>query len=362
MNDIAELRQFVVVHARAQGIPAGEYRPLLDAITTDDGDAPGSWVAGWTRAGERMERRGRFLDACRRFNMARFPYVDGPARQEAFDRCLAAFDRWRADTGIEPLEVDLDGGRMRCWTSGLSATDRRPLLIVMGGIVSIKEQWAPVLVQARRLGLAGVVAELPGVGENSARYGTGSTEVITAILDAVAGRAEADRTIAVTLSFSGNLALHVAAGDRRIRGIVTVGAPVGAFFTDDAWQRRLPRITVDTLAHLSRVPAGAVRERLGGLALDADRLAAVTVPVRYLASRRDEIIPGSDLDLLRRHVSDLRVVENDDVHGSPRHFRETRLWIVRSLLELLGTHGPHRAVLGTLIRAERARTRLVRPW
>ncbi|QXJ23890.1 alpha/beta hydrolase [Actinomadura graeca] len=362
MNDIAELKRFVLVHARAQGIPGREHQSILRHVESDDGDEPGSWVRAWVGAGTALERRGRYLDACRRYNMARFPYVDGPARQDALERCVAAFDRWRDGTGIERLDVDLDdgpgGARVRCWTTGLDARDRRPLLLVMGGIVSVKEQWAPVLAQARKLGLAGVVAEMPGVGENMARYGPGSRELLPRILDAVADRADTARTYAVALSFSGHLALGCAAGDPRIRGVITVGAPVGGFFTDAAWQRQVPRITIDTLAHISDVSSGDVHGHLRGMALDGDRLAALDVPVHYMASRRDEIIPASETELLRRHVRDLRLIENDDVHGSPRHFVETRLWIVRSLLELGGTHRPQRAALGALLRAQRARNRL----
>lgn len=358
MNDLGELKQFVLVHARGQGIPARDYERLLSAIESDDGDGPGSWVGEWSRAAERLERDGRFLEACRHFTMARFPYVDGPAREEALRRCIAAFDRWRGGTGIEPLELDLDGARVRCWTSGLSRSDRRPLLLLMGGIVSIKEQWAPVLLQARKLGLAGMVAEMPGVGEHAARYGPDSRRMLPGLLDAVADRADVGRTYAVAMSFSGNLALDAAADDPRIRGIVTVGAPVSAFFTDTGWQRGLPRITVDALAHMCAVPADRVHEHLRGLALDGARLAALDVPVHYLASRRDEIIPGADVDLLRDHVRDLHLLENDDVHGSPRYFVDTRLWVLRSLLQLHGSHRPHRAVLGALLGARRVRSRL----
>jgi esterase FrsA len=357
VNDVAELRQFVVVHARAQGIPAREYGPLLAAIERDEGSGPGSWTGAWIAAGERREQRGDLLGACRRYNMARFPYVDGPARQDALDRCVAAFDRWRARAGIERLEVPAGGATVPCWATGLSAARRQPLLIVMGGIVSIKEQWAPVLVQARRLGLAGLVAELPGVGQNPLRYGESSRELISQLLDGVAGRADVSRCYAVALSFSGHLALDAAAADSRIRGVITAGAPVRAFFTDPAWARRVPRITADTLAHISGAPRAEVFERLRGLALSDARLRAVRVPVYAAVSRRDEIIPEADAWLLRRHVADLRPVEYDDVHGSPAHVAESRLWIIRSLLELRGGRPAQRAVVGALLRAQRARRR-----
>lgn len=187
----------------------------------------------------------------------------------------------------------------------------------MGGIISVKEQWAPTLRLANRLGLAAVVSEMPGVGENTMRYDTDSWRMITAILDAVADRADAANTTALALSFSGHLALRCALSDRRIRGVITAGAPVGAFFTDGEWLRHVPRVTVDTLAHLAHTPSEELGGFLPGLALIEDQLKALDIPVYYLASRRDEVIPPEDLAMVRRNVRDLHVMDNDDVHGSP---------------------------------------------
>jgi len=360
MNDVEELKRFVVVHARAQGIPRRRYTRILDEIE-NDGDGAGSWARAWCREAERYEAAGRPLDACRHYNMARFPYVDGPARAAAHERCVAVFDRWRRGAGpIERLDLDLDGGRVRCWTTGLSAAEPRPLLLVMGGIVSIKEQWAPVLLQAHRLGFAGVVTEMPGVGENTLPYRADGRRMLTGLLDAVAGRADTGRTYAVALSFSGHLALDAAADDDRIRGVITVGAPVARVFADPEWQRGLPRVTRDTLAHISGVPVDALAAHLRPYELGGDRLAAVRVPVAYTASRRDEIIPAEDVARLERCVADTRVVANDDVHGSPRHTTETRLWIVRSLLRMAGGPAVPSAAVAAAFRAARLRSRIAR--
>ena len=141
-NDVAELKEYVLAHASAQNLSADH---VLSRITTD-GDGPGSWTREWVRAGETLERDGDLLAAATHYNLARFPYVDGPARAEALRRCVTVFDRWRRDVpGIERLELDLPGGRVYAWAAGLSATERRPVVLMVGGIVSIKEQWAPVL-------------------------------------------------------------------------------------------------------------------------------------------------------------------------------------------------------------------------
>jgi esterase FrsA len=360
MNDVDELKRFVVTHARAQNLRRADTERLLGRIRTDDPGGAGSWAEEWCRAADLLERDGRYLDACRHYNIARFPYVDGLDRQQALDRCVRTFDRWR--TGhrhIERLDVDVDGGLVRCWTTGLSTTRRLPVLLVLGGIVSIKEQWAPVLLQARRLGMAGVVTELPGVGENTTRYTPQSWRMLSAVLDAVSDRADVARTYAVALSFSGHLALRCAVDDRRIRGIVTAGAPVREFFTDPGWQRDLPRVTVDTLAHLAGTAPGRLPGDLAAWALRPDQLAALDIPVGYIASRHDEIIPAADVRLLERQVRRFRLVEHDDVHGSPRHVTESRLWTVLSIMRMQGVHNAQRAAVSGLWHGLRARDRLL---
>lgn len=355
-NDVSELKQYAIVHARGQRIKG--YQDVLDRIDSDDDDAKGSWAGEWGRAGELLEWRGRDLDAARYYAMARFPYINGTARQEAADRSVAAIDRWRAGSGyIEPLEVLLEGGQVRCWTSGLSRSSRKPLLIVMGGIVTIKEQWAPMLPAIRRLGMAGLITEMPGTGENTLRYQPESWQMLSGLLDAVADQADVSQTYAIALSFSGHMALRCALDDERIKGIITVGAPVSNFFTDIAWQQRLPRVTVDTLAHMIGVAPDRVIGSLGEWALSPEQLASLDVPVFYAASSRDEIIPASDVRLLRQHVRDLSLVTHDDVHGSPRHVAETQLWTVASLLRARGVRNLQSALISLMLGGQRFRNR-----
>lgn len=355
-NDVGELKQYAVVHARGQRITG--YQALLDNVHCDDGDTPGSWAAEWGRSAELLEWQGRDLDAARHYAMARFPYVNGAVRQEAADRSVAAIDRWRAGSGdIEPLEVLLKGGQVRCWTSGLSRSARKPLLIVMGGIVTIKEQWAPMLVAMRRLGMAAIVTEMPGTGENTLRYGPESWQMISGLLDAVADQADVSQTYAIAMSFSGHMAMRCALDDERIKGIITVGAPVSNFFTDVAWQRQLPRITVDTLAHMIGITPERVIGGLDEWALSAEQLAGLDVPVFYAASSRDEITPASDVHLLRKHVRDLSLVTHDDVHGSPRYVAETQLWTADSLLRARGVRNLQSALISAMLRGQRFRNR-----
>ncbi|MEU8516729.1 alpha/beta hydrolase [Kitasatospora sp. NPDC048722] len=346
MNDIAELKNFVVAHTRSQGLPPEHYDPLLDRVRHDGNGGPGSWVHEWSTDAARLEADGKLLEACVHYNMARFPYVDGSARREALSRCTDAFDRWRADfPAVQRLDVELPEGRIRCWSAGLDAADPKPLLVMTGGIVSVKEQWAPVLLQLGALGFAGVVTEMPGVGENTLPYRADSWRMLPAVLDAVGDRADTSRTYALALSFSGHGALRAALHDSRIRGVVGAGAPVHDFFTDTAWQRTVPRVTTDTLAHLIGTKPDEVYEVIRDWALTPGELGALRIPVAHVTSLRDEIIPPADARLLREHVRGVRLLAHDDVHGSPGHFAQTRLWTLLSVLRMRGGLGDQRVAL-----------------
>ena len=353
-NDVAELKQFAGVHAQAQRISRAQYEAVLARIT-HDGEGPGSWTAEWSEAARERERSGDPLAASRLYTMARFPYVDGETRRRAWAASVAAFERWRSDQGadLRTVDVDADGGRVRCYVTGTVRPDA-PFVVVLGGIVSTKEQWAPILLRLSRLGISGAVTEMPGTGANTVPYDGEAWRMFPAVLDAVAAHAGRGPRYAMAMSFSGHLALRCALAEPRLRGILTVGAPVHAVFADAAWQHRLPRITGDTLAHLTGVDRAGLGDRMRGWALTPEQLAAVDVPVAYVASKRDEIIPAHDVRLLRDHVRYLSLLENDDVHGSPRHNRVIGPWLSKELLRMNRSGGVRRAVLGSLVPLLRA--------
>ncbi|MGA4848553.1 alpha/beta fold hydrolase [Streptomyces sp. G5(2025)] len=344
-----ELKQLFQLHARAQGIPARRCAQLLARITEESGPGPHAWAQVWSRAAAARAARGDHLGACRYYNAARFPFVDGAPREQALARCVEELRLWGGPRGIEQITVPLDGARLRVWTS--SPDPRRPLLVVLGGIVSIKEQWAQLLPTARRLGMTVAVTEMPGVGENSLTYSRDSWRMLPALLDRLADRADVSRTSLLALSFSGHLALRAAGHDSRIRGIATVGPPVTEFFRDREWWNTVPRTTKRTLCHLTGAAPEELFDTMADWALDDTELARITIPVHTVASRRDEIIPPGDVLRLRTRLPRAQVLEHDDVHGSPHHMAATKLWMARSLLLMGGDTGLRPKALGAAVSA-----------
>ncbi|GGV61917.1 hypothetical protein GCM10010277_67210 [Streptomyces longisporoflavus] len=334
MDHLEELKEFARLHAGGQGMKPDHAAGVLARIDNDTSGDPASWAAVWTAEGKVAAARGDLLDACRHYALARFPYHADDDRVLAQRLCVDTFDRWRKGRqGIERVEFKHPDGTFSCWAAGLDAPRPRPLLVVMGGIVSVKEQWAPLLPLLSKLGFAAVVTELPGVGENTLPYAPDSWRMLPFLMDRLQGRAAVDDTAMLALSFSGHLALRTAARDRRVRQVLTVGAPVSEFFADPTWWPRVPGITADTLRRLTgAATTDELRALLPRFALTPQELHAVRVPVRYVASSRDEIIPAGEQALLRRFAEDARFKVFDDVHGSPAHLGAMRRWLFSALL------------------------------
>ncbi|MEV6398575.1 alpha/beta hydrolase [Streptomyces sp. NPDC051907] len=349
---VEELRRYARLHARAQGIAPDRCRQLLAAVGTSDGPGRDSWPLVWSRAGDGLAGRGRHLEACRHYGLARFPFAadDDALRRRAGQRCVETFDRWRREQkGVERLEIALPEGEFACWTAGLSSRSPRPLIVVMGGIVSVKEQWAPILARADALGVALAVTELPGVGENALPYRADSHRMLSAVLDALTGRADTARSFAVALSFGGHLALRAALADDRVRGVATVGAPVRHFFLDRDWQRRVPATTVLTLAHLIGCAPADVFETVRSWALSEQELRRLHIPVTYAAALRDDIVPLTEpAELLRDPAARRRLLLLDDEHGAPSELPRVRTALLRAALRTTGAHPLRRGLLGAV--------------
>jgi esterase FrsA len=359
MNNVEELKQFAVSHARAQRVPQERTAAVLARIE-HDGEGPGSWTAEWSAAAAESERGGRLQEACSLSYIARFPFVDGPGREAALTHSQETFARWIRESGapLEHLDLELPEGRVQCYTNGLPIRGDRPCVILMGGIVSTKEQYAPILLRLAKLGLTGIATEMPGTGSNTVPYGPDSWRMLSGVIDAVEDRVGRSRIYAMALSFSGHMALRCALEDPRISGVVTMSTPVSHFYTDPEWQRALPAVTVDTLAHMAGTSSDKVGHHMRDWGLTEPQLQALEAPVAYVSSRRDEIIPVAETDLLRRTVRRLTVLDIDDVHASPAFLDMSGPWLTLSLLRMHGTHLPQRAALRSVVSLAGLRHRL----
>ncbi|TRV03193.1 MAG: alpha/beta hydrolase [Microcystis wesenbergii Mw_QC_B_20070930_S4] len=333
MNYLDELKELVLLHGQAQGLTFPYCQSILERITCEEGNGPGSWVYEWTKDAPLLEHKARWLEAVRLYNLARFPFVQSEERQQAHQACVAAFNQWLSTkTQIQTLEILQTEGHFKVYFKSNNKLAKQPLLVVLGGIVSLKEQWVAFLEKTDALGMAIALTEMPGVGENTLPYGINAWKMFSALLNRLSPLADITNTYVVALSFSGHLAIQHALQEQSVKGITTVGAPIHHFFTDQKWWNQVPLTTKRTLAHILQIQVEDLLATLTPMALSDVQLNSLSIPLNYVFSRRDEIIPLAEKYFLQQHTPRLCLQEFDDTHGSPHHLKEMQLWIPLSIL------------------------------
>jgi esterase FrsA len=336
MSALSEAKQFVGLHARHMGLRPAFVAGILGRISSLDGAGPASWVHEWSVEADAAVREREGRTAANLYNLARFPCADTTAKLHAAERAAQTLGTWLATHGAgERRTARVQGNRVTFLFRAAARPDA-PLVILMGGIVSLKEQWAGFLALGPRLGCAVAIVDFPGVGENGVLYTRAAAGVFGAIMDAIEADCDTRHTLIVAPSFGGHLAILRAHTDARVRGIVTIGAPLAHFFTDPRVRHAMPAITSAALMQAMGSDIGAFDRRLSELALGELELAALPVPLTYVASLRDEIIPPQEWQEAAALTNKLRIYPFDDVHGAPRHLREIRLLILAALLRHAG--------------------------
>lgn len=357
--ELGEAKQFVGLHARLMGLRDRQVDTVLDGITTLHGHGPDTWTTRWSRAADRQARAGHQQTAAHLYNLARFPYAKTPAQRTAAELAARSLHSWLLRTGKGERRRAVVDGHTVPFLFRAGPRPGAPLVVMMGGIVSLKEQWGGMLSAVPRLGCAVAIADFPGTGENPVPYTRAAARLYGALLDEVAGACDVHNTLVIAPSFSGHLALVHAAADDRIRRVITVGAPLTHFFTDPPTRAAMPRITRAALCHTTGAAPDALDTHLAALALRPAEISGLRIPVRYIASLRDEIIPQRDWREAAGLHPRFLLHTFDDVHGSPNHLKQTRVLVIADLLHHAGRGRLSRLVsrIGrTALRTETART------
>lgn len=335
---LPEARGFVKLHAKHMGFDERCIAKLFDRITTLKGEGPSSWVSVFSAEALDARVSGKPIKAANLFNLARFPVANSPAKVNAQRAAAQVFGEHieRIGKGERRL-VDIDGHQVPV----LFRAGRSPkagLLILMGGIVSLKEQWGAFLNLGHKLGCAVVIADFAGVGCNSLPYNRSASRIYGAIMDSVADVCDVCQTMVIAPSFGGHLAMLHASVDQRIRQIITIGAPIQAFF-ERAAERDvddIPLVTRIALAHAMGIDVQDLPEHLPALSIQPEELIRLQTPVLYIAAERDEIIPAAEWQKVAPRAPHFRLHSFDDVHGAPNNMHTMRLIILAMLLRHSG--------------------------
>jgi 2,6-dihydroxypseudooxynicotine hydrolase len=226
------------------------------------------WLPAWVESGDahgelarEAEEQGRTLTAGEAWNRAALAYhfakfvwmVDMERYRDAADRAVVALANVHRllDPLAERVEVPFEGATMVGNLRRPLGAERPPLVLLLPGLDSTKEEffeWENVFL---RRGLATLSLDGPGQGETGyTTYIHANYEVaVAALLDHLAARDDLDhdRVGAAGVSLGGYYAPRAAAFEPRLKAAVGVSGP---FNFGEVWDAR-PSLTKETFAHHS---------------------------------------------------------------------------------------------------------------
>jgi 2,6-dihydroxypseudooxynicotine hydrolase len=266
------------------------------------------WLDAWIATGDRHLALARdalawhrklsggeaLMRAAVSYHFAKFVWVLDADRHR--QTTLAAASTMRdahalLDPAAQRIAVPLDGGDAVGNLRRPSGRDSAPVVILLPGLDSTKEEfwrWENVFL---RRGMATLSFDGPGQGETGLVLAIRPDyEVaVTAAIDALGGLAglDLDRLGAVGVSLGGYYVARAAAGDARLRAVAGVSGP---FDLSAEWES-MPALTRDTFAHhCGACTELEARERAAELTLEgvAER---IRQPFLVIAGRQDRVVP-----------------------------------------------------------------------
>jgi dipeptidyl aminopeptidase/acylaminoacyl peptidase len=308
----------------AQGVDPNDFQRVTTPLERweqwlDAWVANGDLHAGLAGEAEQARRRltaGRaWVRAALSYHFAKFVWmVDLERHRQAADRAVAALRRAHAllDPTAERLEVPFEGTRMAATLRRPLGGGRPPLVLLLPGLDSTKEEFFTWEEEFLERGMATLSLDGPGQGETGyATHIRADYEVaVTAALDHLAGRGDLDldRVGAVGVSLGGYYAPRAAAFEPRVRAAVAIGGP---YNFGDCW-RGLPQLTRETFLHHAGAPDDAAAER-AARALDLGPvLPRLRQPLLVIFGRLDRLIPFAQAERVAAEAPDAELVMYPD--------------------------------------------------
>ncbi len=336
-----------------------------------EGTTEDKWVPVWRSAGRRHEDAGdaleetgdlagartAYLQAKTYYAIARFPGEITPLKAEVSAECARAYRKAcrHLDPPLEIAAVDCEGQTITTHfraPPGSGPDNPAPAVLVMCGADVFKEDrgWAGEM--ALDEGLASLVMDGPGTGENPFPWDPASVRAWVAAIDYLAGRTEvdADRIAAFGISRGGYSVMQLAGTHpERVKAVVAIaGHPFGYQMTDaelDEYIAALNRRSSFVFGEPGGPPSFPTwsrkkdREMFDRWALSKlGVLEAITQPILMINGKHDHLAPIGNIYFMLEHGPvtgrEARVYP-DAGHCAFKYFREwapaSFAWIRRKL-------------------------------
>lgn len=334
---LQELKELIILHINSQGIKDKSLINLVNSVKTDD-QTENSWGNLWLKKGDEYVKESRLNEALSCYIFGRFPYVYGDNRRRSHIKCIELFKRIYK-VGIKDFKTKIifhKNLKIPVYLSG-EWMEGKPLLLVMGGIISIKEQWGQFLKIGKKLGYTTCLAEFPSVGQNPLIYDKDSYLYINSILDQLSQGNINLKAVLCGISFSGELMIKSAIHNKNSIGIICSGSPVSNFFSDPKWIYSVPITTIKTLKYISKTEKNeSLFDKIKDFKICNDDLKKINIPIRYIACSKDNIVPPSEAQLIKNFIKDSEYLMLNDIHGGPWSMKLIKMYIYINLCKFNG--------------------------
>ncbi len=269
------------------------------------------WLDGWRALGDRHAELAReaetasrritagdaWLRAAVAYHFGKFVWVvDAGRAREVSDLAIEAL--YAAHRSLDPtaerIEAPLDDGKVVGNLRRPALAERPPLVLIIPGLDSTKEEFFTLEEVFLRRGMATLSMDGPGQGESGFELNIRPDYEVAvgAVLDALAGREDVDlgRVGAVGVSMGGYYAPRAAAFEPRLRAVVGISGP---YDMSSNWDN-LPSLTRETLRHHTGASSDdEARSRAAQLNLSgvAEK---ISVPALMMTGKLDRLIPWED--------------------------------------------------------------------
>jgi 2,6-dihydroxypseudooxynicotine hydrolase len=320
----------------ANGTDYGDFQATLARITRWD-----DWCREWGGTAARYEQLARSAEAAghaetaagawRRAALAwhwgKFVFTDHPGEQRAaHDRAVACYRK--AAPALSPpaelVHIPYAGTALPAYLR-VPGAGRSPVVIMVPGLDSTKEELQATAEHFLARGLATLAVDGPGQGESEYKLPIEPAyeKVVTAAVDYLASRDDTgqSKTGLFGVSLGGYYAARGAAYEKRISATVALAGP---YRFDLDWDD-LPPQTRSTFRH--RSGAGSEQEaraRAAQLTLE-DAAKLITRPLLVVGSGRDSIAPARHQERLAGEAPGAElVIYPDGSHGVTNRAYESR--------------------------------------
>ena len=299
------------------------------------------WCREWGRTARHYEQLAETAEAAGRtvtageawrraalcWHWGKFVFTDHPEEQRAaHERTVACFRRGTGTLSppAEPVRVPYAGSTLAAYLR-VPPGPPPPIVIMIPGLDSVKEELQATAEHMLRRGLAVIAIDGPGQGEAEYEFPIEPAyeRVVTAVADYLKGRddVDPDRIGVFGVSLGGYYAARSAAYEPRVRAAVELAGP---YRFDLDWDM-LPAQTRTTFQHRSGAASPAeARERAAALTLE-DAAARITCPLLVAHGGRDRLIPAYHAERLAREAPGAELLmDPDGSHGLTNHAFESR--------------------------------------